>query len=127
MRGVKTKSSGKWKTFSVFVALSLLLLVLLNSVHNVYKKKKEAEDALTRMYNDMNALKDREARLTNSIQKLSTQEGLEFEIKKKLNVAQAGESVALIVEENPASSSKPISNLSAWQKVKNFFSNLFSG
>jgi len=55
---------------------------------------------------------------------LSTQDGLEFEIRRKLNVAKVGESVAIIVEKTESSPNNS-SHLSFWQKIKNLFGSLF--
>lgn len=124
MRGIKNKESGKWKKVGVFVILFIMLVVLLNSARNVYEKKKEADQTLVRMEKEAKDLKDRETYLKESLNKLSTKEGVEFELRQKLNVAQVGESVAIIVDEN-ASSSTQTSSVSAWQKFKSFWSDLF--
>lgn len=124
MRGVKTKNSGGFKKWSIFLGLVLLLLLLLNSLSNVYQKKREAQKALSFMQTELDDLKKRDEFLKNSIASIQTKEGLEFEIRKKLNVAEVGESVAIIVEEKEASST-PSANLSPWQKFKNFFTKVF--
>lgn len=124
MRGIKTKEDNRWKKAVAFLALLLVLGVLLNSVNNIFQKKREAEQALVRMEKEAEDLKNREASLKESIAKLNTEEGLNFEIRKKLNVAQAGESVAVIVDEN-GTTTVAVTEISAWQKFKNFFQGLF--
>lgn len=124
MRGVKTKNSGKWKQVSLSLLLLFLFLVALNSVYGVYQKKKNAKEFLARMNEEARVLVEREAFLNNELQKLETEEGLKFEIKKKLNVAEVGESVAIIVPE-PVSTSTKFSEPSSFQQLKNFFSKLF--
>jgi cell division protein FtsB len=124
MRGVKTKTNSKWKRFGIFLILFLLCIVLLNSVYGVYQKKKNAEDLLSRMQTEVSTLKQKETYLTEALQKLEMVEGIKFEIRKKLNVAEAGESVAIIVEEPKATSSKSFSP-SSFQQLKNFFQDLF--
>lgn len=123
MRGVKTKESGKWKRASVFLALLVLLAALLNSVNKVYQKKKEAGLALYRMQEEARELGERERSLKESLAKLETDEGLKFEMRKKLNVAEVGERVAIIVE-NGGATENPKPN-SIWQKIKYFFEWLF--
>ena len=76
------------------------------------------------MQNEKLALTNRGEFLADSFKKLETQEGLKFEIKKKLNVALSGESVAIIVEE-PKPTSTTVSKTTSWQQLKNFFKNLF--
>ncbi len=124
MRGVKTRTSGRWKRLLIFSALALLLIVFLNSVNNVYKKKKGAEDLLVRMQGELQTLEDREAFLAKSLDRLSTVEGMKFEIRKKLNVAEVGESVAIIVAQEEVDRTTP-DQLSAWQQIKLFFTKLF--
>ena len=124
MRGIKTKKSGKWKKVGIFLILLILLVVLLNSARKVYDKKKEAQDTLVRMQGEVAKLENRNEVLKQSIKNINTKEGLEFELRQKLNVAQIGESVAVIVDE-PQSTSTPIAQISDWQKLKNLFLDLF--
>lgn len=123
MRGVHTKSKEKWKKLGLFVLLFLLLLVLANSVRKVYQKKRGAELALVRMEQEMQELEGRQEDLQDFAERLKTSEGLEFELRKKFNVAGAGESVALIVEGSEAGPNSESRN-SFWQKIKDFVINL---
>lgn len=106
------------------MGLLILLLVLSNSARNVYKKKKSAEETLVRIEREAEELKSRDAFLKKSIERITTQEGLEFEIRKKLNVAEIGESVAIIVDQG-SSTVADNSQTSAWQKFRNFWVKLF--
>jgi cell division protein FtsB len=124
MRGIKNKENGKWKKLAAFVALLFLFGVLLNSVRNIYQKKQAAGEALARMEEEKTKLEERDQFLKDSLNKLATTEGIKFEIRNKLNVAEVGESVAIIVNEE-ASSSTQTPSISTWQKIKNFFLNLF--
>jgi hypothetical protein len=124
MRGIKTKESGKWKRVCIFIALVLVFGVLLNSVYKVYLKKREAQAMLSRMEKEMTDLKNRQQFLSADLQKLNTTEGMAFEMRKKLNVAGAGESVAIIVDQSEPVPT-PIIPLSNWQKFRNFFVDLF--
>jgi len=124
MRGVKTKSKLVRKKFGVFLVLLLVLLVLTNSVRKVYKKKIDSEKALVKMDADIKTMEDRKKYLASSIKRLSTTEGIKFEIRKKLNVAEAGESVAIIVNREETASSTPKAE-SSWQKIKGFFKGIF--
>ena len=124
MRGVKTKSGNRWKRAVIFCFLLLLLGLFGHSVKNVYLKKRGAEDALARMQNEKSELQERKKILEQSIERLSTEEGVEFEIRRKLNMAEAGESVAFIVEEK-APSESVLPQKSSWQKFKDFLGNFF--
>lgn len=124
MRGIKTKQSGKWRRVVLFYFLAVVLIMLLNSLFNVYEKKKGAEEALVKMQADLQELGEREEHLDSYLNRLSTQEGVEFEVKRKFNVAEAGESVAIIVDEqtNPQDSEAPQTK---WQRFKGFWGGLF--
>lgn len=124
MRGIKKRGGGKWKKRAIFIVLLVLFAVLLNSVFKVYKKKQEAEKALAQSGAELAELQNREEFLEDSLRSLDTQEGLEFEIRRRLNVAGAGEGVAIIVEESQSASST-VPEKSFWQKTKDFFTELF--
>ena len=119
MRGLKHKSGQKWKRVMILILLLLVLGFMINSLHNVYNKKNEAQQVLMRMQQEVQNLKNRKLVLQNSIQNLDTPDGLGLEIRRKLDVAGVGERVAVIVEElTPISA--PSTEPSLWQKVKNF-------
>lgn len=120
MRGIKNKDSGKWKKIAIFLGLLIVLGFLLNSVGKVYRKKENAEEVLARMQKEQFELQERSRELEETLSRLETEEGLEYEIRKRFNVAGAGESVAIIVEEEAATSS-PKTEKSFWQKIKGFF------
>jgi len=124
MRGLKHKEGGKWKKAGIFLILFLILIFLSNSLNNVYQKKKEADVALTRMKERVADLQNREEVLKQSLARLDTIEGMKFEIRKKLNVAEVGESVAVIVDQEEKATESGYF-ISPWQKFKNFFSWLF--
>ena len=124
MRGIRNKKQKRWKKMVIFLALLLVFGFLLNSVRKIYNKKEEAQKVMARMEEEKTKLQEREQFLKDSLDKLATAEGLKFEIRKKLNVAEVGESVAIIVNEEqaPATQNLPIS---LWQKIKDFLVELF--
>ena len=124
MRGIKTKQSGKWKRVTVFYLLVVVLVMLLNSLFNVYEKKKAAEETLVKMESDLKELGEREKYLGSYLDRLSTKEGVEFEVKRKFNVAEAGESVAIIIDEQTNSKDSNVPQ-TKWQRFKGFWSGLF--
>ena len=109
----------------IFVTLFLILLVTINSLKKVYIKYNSASLALSRMQQENIKLKEREINLNNSLKRLVTEEGKKFEIRKKLNVAEAGEQVAIIVDKGATSTESEVGN-SLWQRFKNLFSDLFN-
>ncbi len=125
MRGVKRSSKSVWKRLLVFVFLFSLLIILGNSTRKVYNKNIEAEKALVRMEQEIKELKDRQTELKDSQERLKTQEGIEYEIRKKFSVAREGEHVAIIVD-SQSTSTESVETNTSWQKIKSFFSNIFN-
>jgi len=124
MKGIKNRESIKWKRLFAFFALLVVFGVLVNSARKVYDKKKEAQKALAQMEGEAKSLEARKIFLDSSLQKLETDEGVAFEIRRKLNMAGAGESVAIIIDEGQPTSTNN-TQVSSWQKIKNFFVWLF--
>ncbi|MEK7642295.1 MAG: hypothetical protein AAB392_00665 [Patescibacteria group bacterium] len=121
---LNAKTKEKWKHIILFTFLLFIIVVLSNSVRKVYNKKKSAEETLVRMQLEAVDLERRQKLLENMEDRLSTKEGLEFELKKKFNVVRQGESVAIVVEsENNSSGSNKAD--SVWQKIKSFFGSMF--
>jgi cell division protein FtsB len=124
MRGIKTTGEKKWKKLSIFFVLLLIFCIMTNSARKVYNKNVEAQKKLSQMQEEFKNMEDRQKFLSDSIQKLGTNEGIAFEMRKKLNVAEAGESVAIIVESSKPTTT-PVVIISSWQKFKNFWTSLF--
>jgi cell division protein FtsB len=124
MRGLKNRGEHIGKRVTIFFVLVLILCALTNSVYKVYSKRVEAQKTLARMQDEIKAMEEREGQLAASLKRLETDEGMALEMRKKLNVAEAGESVAIIVDDNK-SVSVPVAQTSPWQKFKNFVVDLF--
>lgn len=120
MRGIKSRGENNTKKIFIFVILLVISLLLLNSVYKVYRKKVNAKQALVVMQQELQALKEREIFLKDSLNRLETREGMEFELRQKLNVALEGERVAIIVDENEEKD-KSVEEKSLWQKIKSTF------
>ncbi len=58
----------------------------------------------------------RESEIRENIRRLETEEGIKDEIRKKFNVTQEGEFVAIIVDDRRASTSTDSSNLPWYKK-----------
>ncbi len=124
MRGVKTRALEKWKRLGIFLLLLLTVLVLINSVRKVYNKKENAEEALVKMNKELQELEKRNNDLQDLQAKLNSGEGLEFELRKKFNVAKVGENIAIIIDQDKL----PENNFfpgSIRQRIKDFWNFLF--
>jgi cell division protein FtsB len=90
----------KW----VFAALVIALVVLARAALGVYGKYNDSKENLRVASDDLNSLESRQSTLQSEIGKLSTERGMEEEIRDTFQVAKDGEQVAIIVE---PTSSKP--------------------
>lgn len=126
MRGVKSRDGSKFRRITIFFILLIIFLVLVNSVFRVYKKKRGAEEVLAKMQEEMMLLEQRGKNLEASLARLETNEGLEFELRKKLNVASEGESVAIIVTEEEENKDV-VPEKTYFQKIKENFKKFFNG
>lgn len=87
-------------------------------------KNKQVAEAMQKMEREIEELKGRQIELIMFQERLKTEEGIEYEIRKKFGVARPGESVAIIVEDN-STTTATLGESGFWQKLKNFFSSLF--
>lgn len=124
MRGLKRKKEGRWKRYAMFCLFLVLVIFLGNSTRKVYNKKVEAEKTLLNMQNEVRELKEKKVMIEANLDKIKTNEGMEFEIRKKFNVGRAGENVVIIVQEEATTTVSDIP-ISPWQKFKDFFANIF--
>lgn len=126
MRGVKSREGSKFRRIIIFFVLLVIFFILANSVFGVYKKKRGAEEVLVKMQEEMMILEQREKNLEASLARLETSEGVEFELRRKLNVAFEGESVAIIVTEE-GETKDVVPEKTYFQKIKENFKKLFNG
>ncbi|MBI3633676.1 MAG: hypothetical protein HY226_05285 [Candidatus Vogelbacteria bacterium] len=103
--------------FAVF--LSVLFLLLCNSVYRIYRKDEVAR--LNRIESDkrLAALKEKEEYLKTQISKLKTSRGVEEELRNKFQVTKDGEEVLVVVDDPGTTgdiSRSPRDNGSMWDK-----------
>jgi cell division protein FtsB len=90
-----------YSPFTLLV-LFIALLVLLKAVWGVSAKEKLSSDYLLREQAEYNRVLDRKKELAQSVEFLKTDRGVESEIRSKFRVVKEGESVAVIVGDEPA-------------------------
>jgi uncharacterized small protein (DUF1192 family) len=79
------------------IALFVVVGFLGNSVFGVYKKEKETGDRLNQRALYLDDLNERGEALESEIDRLSSERGLEEELRGKFEVAREGEEVIVIV------------------------------
>jgi hypothetical protein len=100
--------------------LCVITLVVLHSTWNVYKKKQESEEMKNLSFEHVQELRDRSSDLQAKIDRLSTQTGIEEEIRSKFSVAKGDENMVIVVDDevNPAATS---TKSGFWAKFTGFF------
>ena len=78
------------------VILAVLLLLLLHSVWGVFTKSQISKAARERAEKELQALETRQEVLSQELQRLNTEAGVEAEIRERFQVAKQGEGVIII-------------------------------
>lgn len=120
MKSLKERHYSPRKTLTISIVFIFLILLLGHSLYRVYMKRKEATETLLRMKEDLFLLEQKSQSLKYEINNLSTSEGVDFELRKKLNVKSKDEQVVVIVEKE-GGETKESQDVSIWGKIKNLF------
>ena len=103
----------------IAVILLALIGIAVNGVWGVYKKSHESRDLRTESEATLNDLKSREQELRTDIANLSSDRGVEAELRERYDLAREGESVVVIVDP-PAPPPEPTPT--PFQRFKSMFS-----
>lgn len=90
--------------FVAIVAL-VLLFFLARSAWNMHRSADSVSTKLAQRSSELEKLREDQANLSAKIDSLSTQTGIESELRTKYRAVKAGESVAVIVGEDQTASS----------------------
>ena len=99
------------------VVLSVVAFFLAKGALGVMKKEWVSSERSRNLEEKMAASVLREQELKEEVRRLQTEEGIKGEIKEKFSVTQAGEHVAVIVDDRGASSSTDSSTLPWYKKL----------
>jgi len=103
------------------VVLGIALLFGFRATWGVYQKEREARANVVDAREELTELQDRERFLREEIARLSTERGVEEEIRKKFPVAKEGEEVAIIVDAPLAEVEEIVEeNPSFFKRILNF-------
>lgn len=80
------------------LVLIVLIFVLIRAVWNVYTKERETRERLSEVRAEHAELSEREAFLETEIERLSTESGVEDEIRRQYGLAREGERVFVITD-----------------------------
>ncbi|MBP6858219.1 MAG: hypothetical protein KBC33_00090 [Candidatus Pacebacteria bacterium] len=82
------------------IVAAVLLAVLAKAGWNLNEKARVSSSRLEQAQAELAKLRDREAKLSDTVGYLSTERGLENEIRSKYHAIREGESVAVIVDDS---------------------------
>ncbi len=102
-----------------YIILFIIVLLLANSVWNIYFKHRDTRLERKKLEREIATLEVQEAQLRAEIERLSTPQGVEEEIRSKFEVSKDGESVMVIV--NPEEDDTDTSSRSKGGFWSNFF------
>lgn len=88
----------------IYSPVSLIILVVIlgfsvRATWDVYEKERTSRDSLALSQRELDKIAAREQTLNQAIAYLSTQQGVETEIRKKFRVVKEGEEVAVILDD----------------------------
>ncbi|MEI8338047.1 MAG: septum formation initiator family protein [bacterium] len=125
MREFKDKRKRKEKLYSFWsvATLFIVLVFLANGVWNIYQKENESSTLDSDSKTKLNSLSSQADQLTANINKLSTDAGIDEELRLKYGVVKPGEEMIVVVPDNSATTSTSTKSIySKWlDKVKSFF------
>lgn len=105
----------------VLVVLIILLLLVARAVWGIYVKYEKSLAITEKARADLMALEDRERQLALSIESLKTDEGKERELRDRFGVVKEGETLVVLVDNNPEEKMPLKKNdKSWWQKFLDY-------
>lgn len=101
------------------VIVLLLLIVLIRATWNIHEKAGISATRLDEVNAELNRLKERQSDLSMKVQYLSTDQGLEAEMRTKYLAVKNGEWVAVIIDKNATTApsvTQTKTSTSLWQR-----------
>lgn len=107
------------------IVIAIITTFFLRGAWGVWQKQKESEVKLKETEAALALAQNRQTVLTQNIERLNTQEGVEHEIRERFSVKKPGEDVILVVEPEQATSGEVTESKSSWSKVVSWFASFF--
>jgi cell division protein FtsB len=101
--------------------LGIFIIFFANATWGVYKKERESSANAVNAKKELEHLTDRKILLNKETKRLSTEQGIEEEIRAKYSVSKPGESVIIIVNDKEAATTTVQNQDSWWGKFKKWF------
>jgi cell division protein FtsB len=106
---------------SSVAVLLIILAFLAHATWNVFTKERESAANVIEASREHDKLQSRQQVLTVEIQRLSTDQGVEEEIRNKYSVSKPGEHLLIIVDNASSTASTSQTHESWWDRFKKLF------
>ena len=106
---------------ATLVILGLFVLVVLHSTWVVFQKKRESELMKDASLSRTEELRTRDTDLKSKIGRLSTDSGIEEEIRSKYSVVKENENMVVVVDSQNTVASSTAPKVGFWQTIVGFF------
>lgn len=118
MEELRRKQKLKKRLYSTpaLVILVLITFIFIRGTYIVFTKKAESAQYVTALEAKETALKEEQSQLTQNIESLKTDAGLEKEVKEKYNVAKEGEHVVILVDKGSQATTTASSSRAWYQR-----------
>ncbi|MEK7609725.1 MAG: hypothetical protein AAB470_01215 [Patescibacteria group bacterium] len=106
------------------VTVLILIFFLAKATWNIYQKASLSGAKLSQAQAELLKLQNRQSDLSRKVDHLSTDQGIEAEIRTKYPAVKAGESVAVIIDDSQTanvSNATSTPELSWWKKMLRIF------
>lgn len=105
----------------IIILMILAVLFLAKATWNVYQKYSESADNAEVAEQELEKLSERQKLLSTEIARLSTEKGIEEEIRNKYTVSKPGEELLVIIDDKATTTASTTKPEGWWMKFKKFF------
>ena len=105
-----------YSRITIFVFI-IIVIFLVRAVYDIYQKERMSAKSVSSVEENYNSLKARQSMLKSEIERLSTDKGVEEEIRSKFSVAKPGETVVVIIDSGSTSTGLENVEVGFWQKI----------
>ena len=120
-RTKRQKKKHSLKRYGITLGLIVLIVFLVGPVWSVYQKERAVRAEKSEAVGELEALLARKAFLEAEVARLSSKRGIEEEVRTKFPVAQPGEEVIVVVDEEETATSSVNVSSGLWRKARNLF------
>ena len=120
----RKKNSNFWYSPLVLMVLFCVLVLFAYNIVGLTEKERETSKKKELILSQIDTLRTRQASLSNDINKLKTDEGIEETIRDKYQVVKEGEKMVTIVDQNKSTDSQTVEEVkdhSFWGWIKRTF------